>query len=41
MHSNGARRSIRTKAKVLGRCRTSVRVTHFTVAGAAVDSHLT
>ena len=41
MHSNEARRSIRTKAKVLGRCRASMCVTHFTVAGAAVDSHIT
>ena len=41
MHSNEARRSIRTKANVLGRCRASMHIIHFTVAGAAVDSHIT
>jgi hypothetical protein len=43
MHSNEARRSIRTKANVSGRCRASMYLpqTHFTVAGAAVDSHTT
>jgi hypothetical protein len=41
MHSNEARRSIRTKANVLGRCRASIWLAYFTVAGAAVDSHLT
>jgi len=41
MHSNEARRSIRTKAKFIGRCRASIWLTYFTVAGAAVDLHLT
>jgi hypothetical protein len=41
MHSNEARRSIRTKANNLGRCRASIWLAYFTVAGAAVDSLIT